>query len=712
MYKLFLSILLSVLFFKSTYAIDTLVVHEDDAKLVPNTTIAQLEDPDGSFSIHDVIYQKNFHSVSDELPHMRFSAGVIWLKIMVINKTTQPFIPFSIRSSVIDEFDLYYVTSNSHLIKHLSADYPRLSLTQIEQNITHVNCIVLPDSSRTIYLRIKSKSSRVIPIQVFSANKFTQSVSMQNLAIGAFIGIIIIMAVYNLLLFFIVKDISYLYYVSYIIFLGLTQVLLRGYGTNFISGDKRVINDFVLPVCRIFFGYSILLFVYEFLQIRQNGKLFFRIFLALFFIYTLPLIALIIGWIHLSYNLIAFSAFVTSISLIIIGSILYFKGFKPAKYFMLGWTLFFFSIITSIARSQGLVIYNTLTVNIILYGSALELILFSAALADKINFYRRQKNESQVAALTIAVENEKLITQQNILLENKVSERTRELIFSNQNLSKSIENLKAAQMKLVETEKMASLGQLTAGIAHEINNPINFVSSNVSPLRLDFVEVFELIDKYIQLEEDPANSLLKQQIAQYRQKVDVAFIKQEILTLLEGIEEGATRTKEIVDSLRTFSRTDEQSLKPADINKAVLSTLVILRSTTPAYISIIPILDKLPLINCYPGKIGQLLINLITNSIHAIQSKLTHTDETIQIITTNHADHISIAVTDTGIGMTEDVKQHIFDPFYTTKEVGEGTGLGLAIVFGIIEKHQGHIEVTSEPGNGTTFLIKIPKNLN
>jgi C4-dicarboxylate-specific signal transduction histidine kinase len=144
---------------------------------------------------------------------------------------------------------------------------------------------------------------------------------------------------------------------------------------------------------------------------------------------------------------------------------------------MLGWGLFLISMLISIARNRGFIVHNAFTSNIIIYSAALELILFSIALADKINFYRRQNSESQLLSLTIAKENERLITQQNILLESEVNARTQQLIQTNQNLSSTIENLKSAQIKLIETGKMASLGQLTAGVAHEINNPINFVSS-------------------------------------------------------------------------------------------------------------------------------------------------------------------------------------------------------------------------------------------
>jgi signal transduction histidine kinase len=181
--------------------------------------------------------------------------------------------------------------------------------------------------------------------------------------------------------------------------------------------------------------------------------------------------------------------------------------------------------------------------------------------------------------------------------------------------------------------------------------------------------------------------------------------------LLNGIEEGASRTAEIVQSLRAFSRTDEVELKLTDINKTLLNTLVILRSSIPYYIEIKPVLNKLEPLNCYPGKINQVFMNIIHNSIQAIVEKKEHDKESILIETKDYPENITIEITDTGVGMDDKVKQKIYDPFFTTKDVGEGTGLGLSIVFGIIEKHHGHIEVTSEPGKGTSFLIMLPKTL-
>ncbi|MCJ8208939.1 ATP-binding protein [Mucilaginibacter sp. RS28] len=710
MKKLFL-VLMLLSFAVQLRAADTLTVRENDAILISKKFYEELEDPKALLQAREIINNPRFHQPDDELPEIKYDEAAIWLKVKIRNKTAQPFIPITISGSVIDEFDLYFVGTSKRLL-HLKSSNPKFNSNQLQSNLTNINFALLPDSTRTIYLRIKSSANTVIPVQVHSATYFLQSISTQNLILGAFIGMVLVMAAYHLLLFFTVKDISYFYYTLYIISLALTQILLRGVGTNLFQNNQQLLNDIVQPITRMMLGITIILFVYEFLQIKNRGKTLQVYFKGMFIFYCLPLLFVITGLPHIAYNIISVSALMVSVSLLVIGGSLYFKGYTPAKYFMLAWTLFFVSIIVTVLRNQGLVPYNNFTLNIVLYSSAIEFVLFSVALADRINFYRQQHNQAQSAALAIALENERLITEQNLILERKVNERTVELIESNKTLQVSLENLQATQSQLIATEKMASLGQLTAGIAHEINNPINFVSANVQPLRLDFLEVFDLIEKYIAFEHEPDNGALKDEVNRYRQQIDVDYIKQEILTLLEGIEEGALRTKEIVDSLRTFSRTDEQSLKAADINKAILSTLVILRSAIPAYISIQPVLDKLPLINCYPGKISQVFINLISNSIDAIKAKDTHENEFILITTSDYEKEIEIRIKDTGTGISPEAKHRIFDPFYTTKEVGEGTGLGLSIVFGIIEKHQGHIEVESEPGVGTTITVRLPKNLN
>jgi signal transduction histidine kinase len=344
-------------------------------------------------------------------------------------------------------------------------------------------------------------------------------------------------------------------------------------------------------------------------------------------------------------------------------------------------------------------------------GSALEVTLLSFALANKINIYRKEKEESQLEALRVSQENERIIREQNVMLEVKVEERTRALNQSNLDLNLALTDLKNAQTQLVDAEKMASLGQLTAGIAHEINNPINFVSSNIKPLRRDIEDIQDLITKYEELVDKHSLSEQFDEVAKLKKELDYDYLKHEIDVLLKGMADGAGRTVEIVKGLKSFSRLDESDLKYANVNEGIDSTLIILSSTFRGKINMVKELGQIPEIECFAGKLNQVFMNIINNAAQAVLAIHSNDDEGKVIIRTqNNGDNISIHIIDNGTGMSEEVRSKIFDPFFTTKKAGEGTGLGLSIVYSIIELHKGSIEVKSTLGVGTEFIITLPLN--
>jgi signal transduction histidine kinase len=257
---------------------------------------------------------------------------------------------------------------------------------------------------------------------------------------------------------------------------------------------------------------------------------------------------------------------------------------------------------------------------------------------------------------------------------------------------------------------MASLGQLTAGIAHEINNPINFVSSNIRPLKRDINDLLELLAAYDELQQVETLSVLKQQlekVEQMKADIDLDYLKEELDMLLKGMEDGANRTVEIVKGLKIFSRVDESDLNFVNINEGIESTLVILNNQMGSRMKVVKDLGNIPAIECYAGKLNQVFMNILTNSIHAVlEEKGSEKPPSIWVKTNlDNEDTVRISFKDNGMGMPPAVKAKIFEPFYTTKDVGKGTGLGLSIVFKIIEAHQGSIEVISEVVVGTEFVI-------
>jgi len=303
-------------------------------------------------------------------------------------------------------------------------------------------------------------------------------------------------------------------------------------------------------------------------------------------------------------------------------------------------------------------------------------------------------------------------------LDSKVRERTEqvtkqkeeietineELTRQKNELQKTLDNLKQAQTQLVQSEKMASLGQLVAGIAHEINNPVNFISAGVESLSMNLEEIGQVLERYNRITANNVKEKLKE-INELKQNIEYKEAIREINKLIDSIKNGVNRTTEIVKGLRTFSRLDEDVLKTTDIHEGINSTLILLHNKYKNRIEIIKKYKKIPLIECFPGQVNQVFMNILSNAIDAIEG-----NGTITICTSLSGENVRISIRDTGNGIQKNLREKIFDPFFTTKEVGKGTGLGLSITQSIIEKHKGKIEVKSEPGNGTEFIILLPVN--
>ncbi len=292
-------------------------------------------------------------------------------------------------------------------------------------------------------------------------------------------------------------------------------------------------------------------------------------------------------------------------------------------------------------------------------------------------------------------------------LEQKVAERTAEVMLQKEALEKSLADLKMAQTKLVESEKMASLGQLTAGLAHEINNPINFVSVGVNNLRQNFEELKTALQSYLSLDPAEDNREALQKIADKKLHGHIADTVEDSDEMFRSIQNGITRTVSIVKSLRNFSRLDEGDFKVVDLHEGLDSTLEILQSQIKKKAEVVRNYGRLPKVECAAGKINQVFMNIINNAVQAID------EHGIITLTTGYVPEkkeVYIAISDTGSGMSEDVKRRLFEPFFTTKPVGDGTGLGLSISYGIINDHKGRIDVESEEGKGSTFTIYLPVN--
>ena len=316
------------------------------------------------------------------------------------------------------------------------------------------------------------------------------------------------------------------------------------------------------------------------------------------------------------------------------------------------------------------------------------------------------------AELAIVGKNEEIQRQSEELFDQteQLMALNKELEIKKNILEDALKKLKNTQTQLVESEKMIILGQLTAGIAHEINNPINFINSGIEGVKIAFEQLIILLNKYDKITADNAKDQLSTIIA-YKQEIDYPNLLTDINQLTKDVKSGINRTVEIVKGLRTFSRLDESDLKFIDLHKNIDSTLTILRNKFDNKIKIEKDYGDIPDIECYPGKINQVLLNILVNAVQAIKGEGQISIKT-NLKEKEDQKFVEIFINDTGLGMTDDTKKRIFEPFFTTKDAGEGTGLGLSITHNIIELHQGSIEVASVLGEGSAFTILLPVTFN
>ncbi len=693
-------ILLSAYCFNNGSYGNTIVINNDS--ILNISSQVEFYDDKNNHSTFEFIKKQTFQPTTTSVPNFGISKSNFWIKFTINNNTNQTDFLIDLSAATLDSVQLYRPNENGEYEVITTGDAYVFSNREFEDPNYVFNVNILPKQSSTFFIKVKSNEAIQLPILFGNWQHIVYTIKNRDILSGIYAGIMLVMILYNLFVFFSVKDKSYLYYVIYITCILLTQTTLQGYTFQYLWNETPFINKYSLIFLPSLSGITGMFFMNVFLKTSTFSK---RLYNTSFFLvvpYIIAYVISFIGEIGLGQVIVQLNSTIISIYMLITPIIVLKKGFKPAKFFIVAWSVFLVGVLVFVLKDMEILPFNNLTRYTMQIGSCLETILLSFALADRINIMRKEKDLYQQQAIEALEEKQLLIKEQNITLDRKVKERTAEL-------NDALVNLKQAQAKLVESEKMASLGQLTAGIAHEINNPINFVSSNVFPLRQDINDLKQILQHYETLTESSDFKTKLQEINNLKEELDYETLLEELETIINGIEDGARRTAEIVSGLRNFSRLDQSEVEVASINDCIETTLKIIQSKLKN-IHLIKDFGNIPKIECFPGKLNQLFLNTIDNAIHAIHTKNIENGE-LTIKTYEEGKNLICIIKDNGIGMDEAAKNKIFDPFFTTKEVGEGTGLGMSIVHEIVELHGGKMEISSEKNVGTEIKLILPLTL-
>jgi two-component system, NtrC family, sensor kinase len=649
-----------------------------------------------------VLKSSSFIDNECQLFNFGINKEVVWIKLdpSGFSEFSDPLLVLN--SSSLDNVFLY--TIKSDLVEKVQ-ETGRLNGIKDRYLESHKLVFQLSEKEKNadyLLLKIENVDKKIFIGTVTENSDFKSIVNSENILFGLLTGVFIGLFFYNLFLYFSVRDKIYLVYVLHTLLVWLAQGSILGFTQviiwpewDWMNTRSIVIFSSLVSIVGIWF-LRIFLLTDKFIPRLDKG------FYVIYLVYGFILLNAFFFSTTLSYQVILVTQSIVVLYVLFVASMVLKLGFRPARYYLLAWSIFMIGIFLFVFSEMGIIPTNNLTAYIMPFGSALEVVLLSFALADKINILKKEKEEEQASKLLVLKQNEQLVREQNNMLEEKVKIRTDEL-------ESALRNLQNTQSQLVNQEKMASLGQLTAGIAHEINNPINFVSSNITPLKRDIKDIMEVIDFYREAGKKEFTPGTQKEAIKLEEDLELDYVLDEVNQLLKGMDDGARRTVEIVKGLRLFSRVDEQDVKKVDLHDGINSTLILLNSTIPGKIRIIREFGELPMVECLAGKINQVFMNILNNAVHALSDHLERiADPKITVRTKAFSDHVEVEIEDNGPGMPEHVKQKIFEPFFTTKPVGKGTGLGLSIVYSIIENHKGTLDVHTVEGQGTTFIISLP----
>ena len=760
-YSLFLFLYLSLPNF--LFANDPLVLYDFKTEHKVSKYIKYYFDSSNALGIKDILEDKALEWVDNKNPEslsLGFNTSSLWLSFDVINiccENKNWYIELGYPP--LDSITYYHITEDGKTTTIQDGDQYPVPNNSIKSKYYNF-LMVLPNNGKSkIVFKIRSESSLAIPLSIYSAEGFSEKIQLEEYFFGAFCGIMVIMAFYNLFIYFSTKENSYLFYILYILAFLLQSLSLRGYIREYFPSLLYLNN--VAPILftelSLFFG---LFFTSSFLQTKENLPFLHKFILSYM---SVPFIGVSLAFFtnySIAIKYATITSFVSSFVILFVSITSIRNKFRPARFFILGWGMLSLGIVIYALRMGGIIPHNFFTNSSYQIFSIMEILLLSLALGDKINILKKEFSQN---------------------LELKVNERTRELsamvelVYEQKGaVEQTLKELKETQAQLVEAEKKAALGQLVSSVAHEINNPISAIQANVGiaesalkPIFLEFlgfirtlteiqINVFkELVQLsissqvYISTREErnlkkkidlefqqytPKNEknfleikdlLLELRLFDQFHKYTELFTEEEFLFVLQNllilisefralknINISVEKTTKVVFILRKYLNTySKGEYKTISISEEINKVLLLYDNYIKNSIKINRLYNDELNINCISDDVKHVWRNLIYNSIQAMQSTDKNLSISIDKISKDTKMYAKVQIMDSGIGIEPENKQKIFSPFFTTKPQGEGIGLGLYISKTIIDEHNGQIEFESEK-NKTIFTILLPIQKN
>ncbi len=668
------------------------------------------EDKNGELDIDDIrtpeIAQRFTPSEMDE-PGFGFTTSVYWVRLTISNPLEKK-VEWFLENAypLIDSIILYSPDKDGDLKVVEAGDHMPFTNREISYRNVIFRLIELPTSQRTFYLRLKTSSSMNLPLKFWREDALIKKISNEQILFGIIFGACIIMIIYSLFLYFAFKDIVYITYAIFIFFWGIGQGAIAGLSFQYFWPNNIWWANVSVPFLIFASIASMIEWARAVLVTNKYAPRLNKFLKIVTSVFLIGLAMSLTAPYAVSIRFATASSLITVILLIVTSFLCLKKDNRPAYYFSMAVLVYFFGVVVFALKTFGILPSNILTNWSMNIGTFLLLVFFSLAIEERITKERRERIivqkdlETQEKLLEALKESERV-------LEEKVIERTTELEKSYSQIKETLEQLEKTKDQLIHSEKMASLGGLTAGIAHEIKNPLNFVK-NYSELSVELIE--EIEDEFDNIQEKLSRESMQ----------DIRELLHEIRLNLKNIHGNGIRADRIVHSMMDHARGTKGEREKVHVNNLIAENINLAyhgyRAKNPTFNVTFTkeYDDSIGLIEMVPQDISRALLNIIGNGCYAVNNKQNKKgdDYSPELIIKTKAvgDRVQIIIRDNGLGIPEEIKDKIFHPFFTTKPTGEGnTGLGLSISHDIVvEGHGGNIEVVSEPGEYTEFIINLP----